>query len=368
MRPRLSFYPVGNADCCLVEFADGRNLIFDFGAPRRTERSAHPCIHLSQALRRDLKGRNCVDVLAVSLRDHSRCHGIGEFFEMEHSRQHQGPQRVKVIDLWVPVGLVTEPDLTGDAKTVQEEARYRLECGQRVRVFGHPAALEEWLEERGLNASSRDHLITDAGSLVPGFAFVPSGVEIFVHSPFAEEAEDGNRFMRNSTSLALHMTFDVGGRAVRAFFGADLDYQDLSRIVWVSERNQNAWRLLHDIVKVPGHCNFLALGPEKGAYATSPVSGVRRFYENCGQKGETLVSSSNPIHSVETNEPPHFQAASYYSSVADAHRGEFIVTMQNPRHSEPEVLRMELSASGVMVSKSVMQGLPIASSAIPKAA
>ena len=367
MRPRLSFYPVGNADCCLVQLADGRNLILDFAAPREAGTSAYPCIDLPQALRKDLKGRNCVDVLAVSHRESDRCRGIGDFFQLEHSPRYQGPRRIKVIDLWVTVGLFTDPDLKGDAKAVQAEARYRLRNGQRVRVFGHPTALQEWFEEHGMRSSSRDHLITDAGSLVPGFSFNPSGVEIFVHSPFAEETEEGNRVMRNSTSLALHMTFDVGGRAIRAFFGADLDYQDLTRIVSVSERNENSKRLLHDIVKVPGHCNFLALGPEKGEAATAPVAEVRRFYETCGLEAETLLSSSNAVHAAESNGPPHHQAAAYYSAVAKSHRGEFVVTMEHPNRAEPDVLRVFLGESGAMLSKVAGTGLPIGSSPAPRA-
>ena len=61
------------------------------------------------------------------------------------------------------------------------EARYRLKEGKGIRV-SHPGELEEWLKSEGLELDDREHVITDAGCLVPGFSFENGGFEIFVHS------------------------------------------------------------------------------------------------------------------------------------------------------------------------------------------
>ena len=37
MTPKLTFYPLGNADCCLISLADSRTLVVDFAATRGDE-------------------------------------------------------------------------------------------------------------------------------------------------------------------------------------------------------------------------------------------------------------------------------------------------------------------------------------------
>ena len=65
MAPELTFYPLGNADCCLVRLTDGRLLVLDFSATRGDE-DDDLRIDLPKALREDLGTRDDVDVLAIS--------------------------------------------------------------------------------------------------------------------------------------------------------------------------------------------------------------------------------------------------------------------------------------------------------------
>lgn len=65
MTPKLTFYPLGNADCCLVELTDGRVIVMDFAATRGDEENDLR-IDLPKALREDLGTRDDVDVLTIS--------------------------------------------------------------------------------------------------------------------------------------------------------------------------------------------------------------------------------------------------------------------------------------------------------------
>ena len=366
MKPRLTFYPLGNADCCLVELSDGRVLINDFAATRGNEGSDLR-IDLPRALRADLGSRGNVDVLALSHLDQDHYQGTSDFFYLEHDIRYQGSNRIKTEELWVPAAVITEKGLDGEARIIQLEARYRLKEGKGVRVFSHPHELEEWLKSEGLELRDREHLITDAGCLVPGFSFEDGGVEIFVHSPFAESADDGRKIMRNSTSIVLHATFKVAGREARVFFGADLGYEDLVKIVSVTKRKGNEVRLEHDIAKLPHHCSYLSLAPEKGNDLTIPEPEIQWLYEKLGHGGVVLVSSSNPIPSTDTNDPPHRQAACYYKRVGRGHRGEFVVTMAHPKRSAPERLRIEIGPLGVTVKKATTVGAALTSRPAPRA-
>ncbi len=367
--PKLTFYPLGNADCCLVELADDRVLIMDFAATRGDDESDRR-IDLRQALREDLGTRDKVDVLAISHLDEDHYKGISDVFSLKHAAKYQSSDRINIGELWVPAAVIVEkaPDAE-EARIIQKEARYRLKKGQGIRVFSRPESLEGWLKQQGLELSDRAHLITDAGCIVPGFSFSSGGVELFVHSPFAESASDGRTIIRNSALLALHATFEVNGRHTCVFFGADLGHEDLAGIVTVTKAHGNERRLKYDVAKLPHHCSYLSLSPDKGRTATVPIPEVRWLYEKQGQAGATLVSSSNPIPTEETNDPPHRQAAKYYKNVADKMRGEFVVTMEHPsRTGPPERLIVEIGGTGASVRRrSGFVGAPVVSRPAPRA-
>jgi len=50
---------------------------------------------------------------------------------------------------------VLEKGLSGSAKVIQAEARYRLKEGYGIRVFGNPEQLDDWLKTSGNSTSSR---------------------------------------------------------------------------------------------------------------------------------------------------------------------------------------------------------------------
>ncbi|HEX4613744.1 MAG TPA: hypothetical protein VH092_36520, partial [Urbifossiella sp.] len=69
-----------------------------------------------------------------------------------------------------------------------------------------------------------------------------------------------------------------------------------------------------------------------------------------------IVSTSDPIPSGDTIQPPHKQAAKYYREVADDKGGEFRVTMEHPKESEPKPMVIEITASGAEVQKKLSAG------------
>ena len=121
----------------------------------------------------------------------------------------------------------------------------------------------------------------------------------------------------------------------------------------MTKAHGNEQRLKYDVVKLPHHCSYLSLGPEKGRTETEPVPEVKELYENQGQARAILVSSSDLIPPEETNDPPHRQAAEYYKKVARNLRGEFTVTMEHPKKSAPERLIIEIGNSGASLKKKI---------------
>lgn len=340
---KLTFFPLGNADCCRIDLKDGQKLLFDFADTRDHSDSNDRRIDLPKELRADLRSskRNHYEVVAFTHLDKDHYAGASDFFHLEHAKKYQGQGRVQIGALWVPAAAIVEEDLDDEeARIIQREARFRLKEGNGIRVFSRPEALEDWLASQGLTVKCRAHLITDAGQLVPGFNTYGNGVEFFVHSPFADRLDDGTLVDRNLESIVIQATFACGASETRVFLSSDVDHEALAKIVNVTQGKGNESRLQWDVFKSPHHCSYLSIGPEKGKDKTEPVPEVKWLFEEQGQKGGIVVSSSWPIPSDDTAQPPHRQAASYYRDVVNGLTGEFVVTMAHPSMSKPDKLEI----------------------------
>jgi hypothetical protein len=349
--PRLTFYPLGNADTCLIDLANGRKLLFDYADERNSDDDEDKRIDLPKVLRDDLKAakRDSYDVLAITHLDDDHTRKADEFFYLDNSEAYQKGARTKITELWVPAGVITESrtKLEPGAKALQAEARYRLKKNYGIRVFSRPAALEAWLNENGLTLESREHLITDAGQPIPGFTIGKDGAEFFVHSPFAWRQDENTVVDRNRNSLVVQLTLQVDGVNTKAILGSDVDYDALSKIVQTTRAHNRAERLEWDIMKLPHHCSYKTLGPDRGEDETAPVADVAWLFEGQMQRGGTIVSTSKPIpvkgsEEDKCDQPPHRQAATYYKRIVKNKDGEFIVTMEHPRESSPKPLIIDV--------------------------
>lgn len=366
--PKLTFFPLGNADCCRIELRDGQQLLFDFAATRDPTDSNDRRSDLPRELRSDLRraSRNHYEVVAFTHLDSDHYLGATDFFYLEHASKYQGQDRVRINTLWVPAAVIIEEDLDEDeARIIQSEARFRLKAGKGIRVFSRPEALKDWLASQGLTVGDRAHLITDAGQLVPEFPSETSGVEFFVHSPFASRLDDGTLVDRNRDSIVVQASFLEGGTRTKLILGSDVDHEALSEIVSITRWKGNPARLEWDVFKIPHHCSYLSLGPEKGTSKTEPVSEVKWLYEKQGQQGGIAVSTSKPIPPGDEIQPPHRQAAAYYQEVVSVLAGEFIVTMEHPSPSRPDRLEVSISSTGATVHKRSRPTYTIATTSRP---
>ncbi len=363
---RITFYPLGNADCYRIDLESGRKLLFDYADTRCADDPQDKRSDLPVELRKDLTaaGRTSYDVVAFTHFDNDHVCGAASFFELQHAAKYQGGGRIGITEMWVPAFAITDvqDDLCEDGKILQEEARYRLVRGSGIRVFSRPAKLEAWLRSKGLSLASRQHLITDAGQLVPGWSKEGDGIEFFVHSPFASRQNDGSLIDSNSNSLVFQATFLAGGHDTRVLLMADTVHECMSEIVRISRYHGREEKLEWDVLKLPHHCSYASLGPEKDANKTVPVPNVAWLYEEQGQIGSRIISTSDQIPSSgDSTQPPHRQAANYYRAVVKDHSGEFLVTMEYPTPAKPEPLVVKIDGFGASVTKA---SLPIGGAAI----
>jgi hypothetical protein len=354
MTARLTFHPLGNADCTRIDLADNRKMLIDFADMRDSKDPWDRRIDLPVELRTDLRAakRDNYDVVCFTHLDDDHCRGSSEFFWMDHAAAYQGDDRIKIRELWVPAAAILEDGLDDCARVIRQEARYRLKKGSGIRVFSRPAKLKAWLEKNGLSLESRTHLITDAGQYVPGFSTAgPERAQFFIHTPFGWRQNANEIIDRNQDSVVFQATFQEGGRETRALFMSDIDCDSIRQIVKISKAHKNEDRLLWDIFKIPHHSSYTAIGPDKGEDETKPVDEVKWLCETQGQDRNTMMSTSCSIPIKGSDEdkdvqPPHRQAAAYYRRVASAKDGQFKVTMDLPSASKPKPTTIEITDRG----------------------
>lgn len=354
MTARLTFHPLGNADCTRIDFADGKKMLVDYADMRNDNDQWDRRVDLPAVLKADLRAaeRGHYDVVCFTHLDDDHCCGSGDFFFLDHAQKYQGEDRVKISELWVPAAAILEDGCEDSARIIRQEARHRLRKGYGIRVFSRPKKLKAWLEKEGLTLEDRAEFITDAGQFVPGFSmFGPERAQFFIHSPFGHRQNENEVIDRNQDSVVFQATFLEGGRETRALFMSDINYDSIQAIVKISKWHGNEDRLAWDIFKVPHHCSYTAIGPLKGTDETTPVDEVKWLCETQGQERCTLMSTSwsMPIKGSAEDEdyqPPHRQAGNYYKSVARAKDGQFKVTMDLPSQSKPKPTTIEITERG----------------------
>jgi hypothetical protein len=344
--PAITFYPLGNADACLIDLPGGEKLLFDCGDERNPDDPTDRRIDLLKALRDNFAAakKTSVEVLAITHLDRDHYSRATELFRLEHSKAHQSEDRIVVDELWVPAAVIIDDECDVDeGKLLRAEARYRLVQGKGIRVFSRPDILKEWLTANGVSLEDRLHCIHDAGTVLPRFSLNEHGAEFFVHSPFGHRLNETEVVERNRDAIMVQATFLVGGVETKAILGSDVPWDHLQEIVQTTRAHGRDERLEWDVFKLPHHCSYLSLSNEKGTYNTVPVDEIKWLYEKQGRSRGIIVSSSKVIPNTTEDQPPHVEAARYYNALADR---SFIVTMEHPTVSNPKPIVITIDSTG----------------------
>jgi len=359
---KVTFFPLGSADSILIQTPDEKMVLFDYADMRDSSDNSDKRADLPTLLRERLihVGKDGFEVVAFTHLDEDHIKGSSDFFYFEHAKKYQDDTRKKIDTLWVPAAAIIETGLEGEKGVIRAEAKHRLKEGKGIKVFSRPDALADWLESNGLSLEDRAHCIVDAGKIVPDFDLEKDGLEFFVHSPYAIREGDGDLLDRNRDSIVVQATFKVSGELTRLFLASDIDYEALEKIISISEHHKNHDRLHWDIYKLPHHCSYKGLGPEKGTDKTKPTDDVKRFVEEYAGQGGIIVSTSDPIPATSTDgeNPPHKPAANYYKEAISKFGGEFKVTMEHPTKSKPKPIEVSITSNGAEIIKAVA---PVAS-------
>jgi ribonuclease BN (tRNA processing enzyme) len=362
---KITFFPLGNADCCRIDLENGKKLLFDYANMKNKNDEADLRIDLEETLKNDLKEskKDYFDVVSFSHADNDHVHGLSEFFYLDHAQKYQGEGRIKIDELWVPAAILVETNPPEDVRVLRQEARFRLKNKKGIKIFSEPELLKNWIEEdEDLKYEDCKPFIFEAGNLIQGFTKESDGVEFFIHAPFKTQLGD-EVLNRNDCSSVFQAVFEVDGEETKFMIIGDTEYSTISDIVKISEYYGNDDRLEWDIYDIPHHCSYKALGDDKGKDKTVVDKNVQRLL-NKGNEHGILISCSKPIpNNDEDSQPPHRQAKAVYEEIADNIDGEFKVTMEFPTKKKPEPIIITIDSNKAKIKKkSVSSGAAIITS------
>ncbi|HEV2692319.1 MAG TPA: hypothetical protein VG347_05430 [Verrucomicrobiae bacterium] len=360
---KVTFYPLGNADCCHIKLSNDLHFVFDYADMRNPDDSEDKRIPLAKALKDNIgwPKRKEIEVLAITHGDNDHVQGVGDMFWMNHAAVYQSDDHVKFKELWIPAALLIEEGAEDCTRVIRQEARHRfLEMKSGIKVFARPEHLKDWLEERGKSLDDYRHLIVDAGRCVPGFNLEYQGVEFFVHSPFARRTEDGI-LDRNDNCLVMQAVVRESGRDSKFLITADSTAEIWEEIVQATRKHGNDHRLAWDLFKIPHHCSYLSMAFEKGDTKTEPTPEFAWLLEQGAQRA-VMVSSSWPIPTTTEDQPPHLQTYRRYKETADKLDADLIVTMEHPNKNLPKPVVIDIGGGGVMLKHEILSGIGIITS------
>lgn len=366
---KVTFYPIGNADCSIIETEQGKLVLIDYANMRDPNDDDDLRIDLENAIRNKVTAakRQDIDVGVFTHGDRDHYKGFSELFYLEHASKYQSEERVKIKEMWIPAAIINDGDLDDEGKVLRAEARYRLKNKKCIKVFSRPETLKNWFDEVGLDINEYSDFFVDAGKIVPGFDLQSDGVEFFVHSPFAFRQDDGTLVDRNECSIVMQVCFKSVEGISKIIMSADTTWEAWEEIVKITKYHKNEHRLNYDAFKLPHHCSYLSLSDEKGDEKTTPKEMIDRMFKQANP-GAKIISTSDPIPSSDTNQPPHKQAANYYKDLIKNVDGEFIVTMEYPKPSKPEPVEITVNENGITLTKlSLGLGTYISSKKPPRA-
>lgn len=350
----ITFYPLGNADCCLIKTSLGGIIAFDFADMNVPDDKFDRRMPLAANFKQDIgwPNRKDIDVLAITHGDNDHIKGIPETFWLEHAAKYQSAERIKIKEMWVPAALICDPEAEDDCKIIRKEAQTRFLNKKGIRVFARPEHLKDWVEKQGKKLEDFKDVITDAGRLVPGWTKETHGIEFFVHSPFAERTENG-LLDRNDNCLVMQATIRESGVDTKFLITADSTWENWQKMVTTTKRHKNEEKLAWDIFKIPHHGSYLSMAEEKGDWITTPTEEFKWLLEQ-GAERSVMISSSWEVEMVDDPDdvqPPHVQTHRRYQKTAKEKDAELIITMENPSKSQPKRTQIEVTAMGATLKK-----------------
>ena len=317
---KITFYPVKNGDCNLIEFSDATTMMIDCKFRKDSEKENDEYNVIEDLLKNKLTSKKhglpYLNAFVLTHPDQDHCLGFKEKFYIGSNPEKTQPsdkdkenKLILIGELWYSPRVFTEyeEDLSDDALAFKEEAERRMElwknndssknkAGNRIRIIGYSDVDNlDGIPSSRISAAGEEVNELD-GSLKSGYRF-------FIHSPFKEAIEGG---ARNETSIVFQLRVDAGSTkdAGKIFFGGDAEWRVWNKII---EKTSDDKYLKWNLLEAPHHCSYTFFADSR---ENDPEQSSLDFLDKRDGNGY-IVSSSKTIKK-NTDNPPCQKAKNRY--------------------------------------------------------
>lgn len=309
---KITFYPVQNGDCNLIEFADGIKMMIDckFRSAAEEDNDDYNVIDdlLSNKLTSKKHGLPYLNAFVLTHPDQDHCLGFEKKFftnknpeKEEPSQEEKDDKLILIGELWYSPRVFSEheEDLSSDAKAFKKEAERRMKLwkdndkskdkpGNRIRIIGYSDVDDlEGIPDDRISGAGEEITEID-GSNRTQYRF-------FIHAPFKNTIEGDSR---NETSIVMQIKVDAGSKSNvgKIFFGGDAEWRVWKNILDKTSENKNLeWNLL----EAPHHCSYTFFADSRD---DDPEQSSLDFLDKRIGNGY-IVSSSKTIKQNSDNPP-----------------------------------------------------------------
>jgi hypothetical protein len=151
----------------------------------------------------------------------------------------------------------------------------------------------------------------------------------------------------------MQATIRSGGHDTKVLLTADSVADEWCKMVDITRAHGNDARMAWDVLKIPHHTSYLSMAEEKGDYKTTPTPEFEWLLSQ-GSKRSIIVSTSWPIPSETTDQPPHVETYRRYKETADLLDAELVVAMEHPSENNPKRTIIEIGANGPTLKREIV--------------
>ena len=351
MKTTVTFYPVDNGDCNLIEVENGPKILWDCKFRQTAENEENEDYDVINELTTSKlskkKGLPFVDALILSHADKDHCHGFkdkiyhGDPADITDEDKKAG--KILIGELWYSPRVLLEENMSDDATAFKKEAERRLELyrstpaeankdGNRLRIIGYAD------DQDLLDVADLVYVPGTKLSHVNGISY--NNFRMFIHSPFKDMIEGADR---NETSIAMQFRFDFDQKhpdAGKLILAGDAEWRVWEKIMSVNKEDENLhWNLF----EAPHHCSwtFFSDDRERGDMNQASIDFLDMREENA-----FIVSSSKYISHMDSN-PPCLKAKNRY--IERVGKEHFVCTGGNKNGDTPTPIRFVLEKDGFRV-------------------
>lgn len=349
-RTTLTFYPVDNGDCNLLEISDGPKMMWDCRfretAEEDNQESQYDVIAdlLDNKLKKKKKGLPFLDAFVLTHADKDHCHGFDKKFYLGDpdmvSDDDKNYKKILIGELWYSPRVLTEhkDELSEPAKAFKKEAERRLNLykkdrqaadkdGNRIRIIG-------WVNDEKL-IGMEERIVAPGNEINEVNGQTYDSFQIFIHAPFREDIKGEDR---NETSIVMQIRIDCGDKkdAGKVILGGDAEWRVWEKIVEESDDKNMVW----GVFEAPHHCSWSYFSDDREE--GKPNQASLDFLDKRESSG-MIVSSSKYISHKDSN-PPCVKAKNRYVEIVG--EGNFFCTGGNKKDDKPAPVVFELESNG----------------------